>query len=204
MAATPCGARVSAMASITCFETSAPRHCTRRSKSSKAAPRSLDSSSAVKATLSKCAPALIASSIKRTPSRNTCGRSPIVRTRRKRLTRGFWRLVIFSTSMAKRVLGVSGWGLGTDQARIAPTSGPQSKTSDEHIHRPTFDGKEREAKIAKHRHLEYLDVAQIRNGISPFRKRPVVPELPQRSAQTAGGKQCKKPLVIPALDVADD
>ena len=103
-AATPCGVLVSAIDSITCFETRAPRHCTRRSDSSNAAPRSLDSSSAVKATLSKCAPVLIASSIKRTPSRNTCCRSPIARTRRKRLTSGFWRLVIFSTSIGQSIL----------------------------------------------------------------------------------------------------
>src|SRR5215470_5185138 len=141
------------MASITCWLTYAPRQATLRRSFLSARPRSVESRSEVKATLSKWRPALRASSSSLTPSTITRWYSPPLRTRRNRLTSGFWRLVIFSTSISR---GFS-----------SPVS---KKPAAKDIDRPAFHGEWRKAQEAKHRHLKQFHVAEVRHSIRPFRK----------------------------------
>src|SRR4051794_391198 len=54
------------------------------------------------------------------------------------------------------------------------TRGRLQKRSDKDIDRPALYCKRRKSKIAEHRHLENLYVAEVRNRVSPFCKGPVI------------------------------
>ena len=48
-----------------------------------------------------------------------------------------------------------------------------------------FEGKEDEAKIAQYRHLKDLELLKEGYRVNPFRDSPIVPCLPQQSADKA-------------------
>src|SRR5581483_8446458 len=79
----------------------------------------------------------------------------------------------------------------------------EQKTPEKKKH-PTLKRKRRKTEIAKHGHLENLDVTEIRHRVSPFRRRPVIPELPKKSADKTTGKQREQAAPIAARKIPHD
>src|SRR5438552_12880173 len=64
-----------------------------------------------------------------------------------------------------------------------------SYRAQEHVHRETLERERPETEIARHGHLENLEVLHDRHRVMPFRARPVIPEFPQHAAQASAEQQ---------------
>src|SRR5438552_18923886 len=101
-----------------------------------------------------------------------------------------WSSLLSAENLAKAVSRITA-GAGV----YAPDEG-----TDEHVHREALEGERREAEIARHRHLEDLQVLHDRHRIVPLGSRPEVPELPEDAAQQAAPRQVDDPFAREPLD----
>ena len=68
------------------------------------------------------------------------------------------------------------------------------KTTYEHIHRETLQGKRGKPEIAGQRHLEQLDILHDGHRVVPLRSGPIIPKLPQHPAQKSTQRQVQHAL----------